>query len=51
VYQIGEVQARSWVIMGTLSGISMPKRLASQAVQPTGIRFSRDLPPLPENAA
>ena len=29
VYQIGEVYARSWRVILTASGISMPKRLAS----------------------
>ncbi len=29
LYQIGDVYARSCVVMGTLSSISMPKRLAS----------------------
>ena len=29
VYQIGEVYARSWTVILTDSGISMPKRLAS----------------------
>ncbi len=29
LYQIGEVYARSWVIIGTLSGILIPYRMAS----------------------
>ena len=29
VYQIGEVQARSWCFIGTSGGIFMPKRTAS----------------------
>jgi hypothetical protein len=42
VYQIGEVYARSWMVIVISSGISIPKRTASSAVHwGVGISINR----------